>query len=419
MPKLKEVLVQLLEPFKISMMIFTPALLLVLGGFHFMSPTVLSQLIDLRKEEVNEAVVKEVTARIDAVVDKKLTGENIGKTTATGALTKADQEVINKSIQKQVEEETKKATKDELENLAKTLKADLYKDISLSVIFAIASIFAAFAVKDVLTEILKKEERKEVILDITSDVKEKLEKRLFNSLSKELELNLKNYSEKKIDAKIEKPIGELKEGLISIRKINRKVKEIEYEVADLTASQIPGKLTNPFILNTYLIPISLIQELIEYEPNDETTVEVLKLCRDYQLKKLQTMINEQLPIGEIRSKLEKITSYCENNQSTESLEEETFSEGLQGALDSILSIRLAQFHDLLTNLKEKGSDESEKDEIQKKIDAILDVNTPIARLLRRMSSHSDDNDFNRKNIESDTNPVIRPIPLSAPKPVVL
>lgn len=174
MPKLKEVLVQLLEPFKISMMIFTPALLLVLGGFHFMSPTVLSQLIDLRKEEVNEAVVKEVTARIDAVVDKKLTGENIGKTTATGALTKADQEVINKSIQKQVEEETKKATKDELENLAKTLKADLYKDISLSVIFAIASIFAAFAVKDILTEILKREDKANLRDEIIEAVEEKV-----------------------------------------------------------------------------------------------------------------------------------------------------------------------------------------------------------------------------------------------------
>ena len=174
MPKLKEVLVQLLEPFKISMMIFTPALLLVLGGFHFMSPTVLSQLIDLRKEEVNEAVVKEVTARIDAVVDKKLTGENIGKTTATGALTKADKEVINKSIQKQVEEETKKATKDELENLAKTLKADLYKDISLSVIFAIASIFAAFAVKDILTEILKREDKANLRDEIIEAVEEKV-----------------------------------------------------------------------------------------------------------------------------------------------------------------------------------------------------------------------------------------------------
>ena len=210
MPKLKEVLVQLLEPFKTSMMIFTPALLLVLGGFHFMSPTVLSQLIDLRKEEVNDTVVKEVTARIDTVVDKKLAGRNTGKTTATGALTKADQEVINKSIQKQVEEETKKATKDELENLAKTLKADLYKDISLSVIFAIASIFAAFAVKDILTEILKREEKK----DLKDDIMEDLEKSI---------ISLTDNSRTKLEESINKSIDESKQ----------KLAWIEYELASL------------------------------------------------------------------------------------------------------------------------------------------------------------------------------------------
>jgi hypothetical protein len=406
MSKWKKVLVELQEPLKISMMIFTPAVLLVLGGFHFMSPTVLSQLIDLRKEEVNKAVVKEVTERIDTVVDKKLKGKDIEKIKSAGSVTQEELEAINKSIQTQVQEETKKATKDELENLAKTLKADLYKDLSLSVIFAIASIFAAFAVKDILTEILKKEEREQVITDITSNVKKSLEESIgmtrkdpSKNLSQELEYNLQQYAEITINNKIKDPIVRLDEGLKSIEVISTKVKEIEYEAADLTASQISGNLTNPIVLNTYLRPISIIQELIKIRPTDE----VLKLCREYQLKSLQTRIENELPHGKSREELEQFTGYIEDNQSTEDLQEDLFNKSLRDAMNSILDIRMCQFNELLTNLLSKSSDPEQKKEIEEKIAAILDLNTPGARLLKRMNAQSSDANFNKANIDSRSN----------------
>ena len=282
MPKLKEVLVQLLEPFKISMMIFTPALLLVLGGFHFMSPTVLSQLIDLRKEEVNEAVVKEVTARIDAVVDKKLTGENIGRTTATGALTKADKEVINKSIQKQVEEETKKATKDELENLAKTLKADLYKDISLSVIFAIASIFAAFAVKDVLTEILKREEKIALQNDVVKTLKERIgiieEGNASDNSKPETLWSIVNSKVTKhiddLEKSNNKSIKELEE------RFSKKLVWLEYEIASLALYTEDSKIQEKDLTKHMCRINRTLERLVEVGAGDKDQIKILKDYND-------------------------------------------------------------------------------------------------------------------------------------------
>jgi hypothetical protein len=290
MSKWKKVLVELQEPLKISMMIFTPAVLLVLGGFHFMSPTVLSQLIDLRKEEVNKAVVKEVTERIDTVVDKKLKGKDIEKIKSAGSVTQEELEAINKSIQTQVQEETKKATKDELENLAKTLKADLYKDLSLSVIFAIASIFAAFAVKDILTEILKKEEEKALqdrimkTLAETFGLSEDCTERAKDPKPKNLLLTMESSIGDLIRSNTTK-MGEIKEELTntntnSFKDVKIQLGWIEYELASLALHKEEAKRPDKELTEHKCRIHAALGNLLEIDAAEKSTIQGLKDCEN-------------------------------------------------------------------------------------------------------------------------------------------
>jgi hypothetical protein len=351
MPKFKEVLVQLMEPLKISMMIFTPALLLVLGGFYFMSPTVLSQLIDLRREEINKKVEEEVNKKISTLA-KGGNQPEVKITLVAGEDTKLDAKTvnsINENIKKQLKEEIEKNTKTEikdaakaeLENSMKSLKGDLYKDISIPVIFAIASIFAAFAVKDVLTEILKKEEKEAVISDITSDVTKNLKTVIGiteldepTGLPKDFKTKLEEYAETKVNGKIQdlkiKELHEIWGELDQLKETTRKVDEIEYEVSDLTASRMSENISyNKFLLSTYQRPLSIIKRLSENEPADER----LRLSHEYQLEVIEQIIKN------------------ENKEVATSEDEQNFSsDDLNSAMDNFFEVRMAQFYILLDNL---------------------------------------------------------------------
>ena len=84
-------------------------------------------------------------------------------------------------------------------------------------------------------------------------------------------------------------------------------------------------------------------------------------------------------------------------------------------MDNILSVRLAQFHELLTNLKKKETDKSKKREIQEKITTILDIDTPVVRLLRRINLSVDDDTFNETNIAADSSTPLKSVPRPIPE----
>jgi hypothetical protein len=385
MPKFKEVLVQLMEPLKISMMIFTPALLLVLGGFYFMSPTVLSQLIDLRREEINKKVEEEVNKKISTLA-KGGNQPEVKITLVAGEDTKLDAKTvnsINENIKKQLKEEIEKNTKTEikdaakaeLENSMKSLKGDLYKDISIPVIFAIASIFAAFAVKDVLTEILKKEEKEAVISDITSDVTKNLKTVIGiteldepTGLPKDFKTKLEEYAETKVNGKIQdlkiKELHEIWGELDQLKETTRKVDEIEYEVSDLTASRMSENISyNKFLLSTYQRPLSIIKRLSENEPADER----LRLSHEYQLEVIEQIIKN------------------ENKEVATSEDEQNFSsDDLNSAMDNFFEVRMAQFYILLDNLiSEAGNDKEEIERFNKKIQEIEQLSIPLSGIIKK------------------------------------
>jgi hypothetical protein len=385
MPKFKEVLVQLMEPLKISMMIFTPALLLVLGGFYFMSPTVLSQLIDLRREEINKKVEEEVNKKISTLA-KGGNQPEVKITLVAGEDTKLDAKTvnsINENIKKQLKEEIEKNTKTEikdaakaeLENSMKSLKGDLYKDISIPVIFAIASIFAAFAVKDVLTEILKKEEKEAVISDITSDVTKNLKTVIGiteldepTGLPKDFKTKLEEYAETKVNGKIQelkiKELHEIWGELDQLKETTRKVDEIEYEVSDLTASRMSENISyNKFLLSTYQRPLSIIKRLSENEPADER----LRLSHEYQLEVIEQIIKN------------------ENKEVATSEDEQDFSsDDLNSAMDNFFEVRMAQFYILLDNLiSEAGNDKEEIERFNKKIQEIEQLSIPLSGIIKK------------------------------------
>lgn len=421
-----------LQELKIWTARIIPVSILVLGSSLVWNLSIGNKIANLEDKKITPQLDQYIDQRIDNGIKKKLEEESKekSKNSLSDALERKDaldkinqssplgRDYINGEISKQAEEQSRKAAKDELSQA----RSDLIVQIAFPVVFAIASIFAAFAVKDILTEILKEEEKGRVISNIKSDVKESLEKLIgmaredsSKSLIQELEHRLQEYARKEISSKTKDPIDRLDKGLQSIEIINMKVKEIEYEAADLTALQIVGSLSNPVVLNTYLRPISIIQELIECNYKDEMMLEVLNLCRDYQLKKLQEKIARDLPLGKMRSELEKVISYGERKQPKDSLQEQAFIEGLKNAMDNILAVRLAQFHELLTNLKKKETDKSKKREIQEKITTILDIDTPVVRLLRRINLSVDDDTFNETNIAADSSTPLKSVPRPIPE----
>lgn len=161
------------EALNVSMVLFIPAFLLMIGGFFLLNPSLVNYFSDKGKakieDEIRLQITQEVKKQLQDETKKQIEAEWKNILASQKALLKLDQEsplgrtYVSREITIQAEEQAKKVAKEELSQA----KGDLFGQITFPVIFAIASIFAAFAVKDILTEILKKEDKDAVQKDIT------------------------------------------------------------------------------------------------------------------------------------------------------------------------------------------------------------------------------------------------------------
>ncbi len=282
------------EALKVSMALFIPGFLLMIGGFFLLNPSLGRYLLDKDKtkieDEVRLQITQEVKKQIQDETKKQIEVERTNILAGQKALLKLDKEsplgrtYVSREITIQAEEQAKKVAKEELSQA----KGDLFGQITFPVIFAIASIFAAFAVKDVLTEILKREEKKELKDEIKGDLEKLIgvpnesKESLSNTSNTLWSITLEearrrvteitdtqtlliNNSKEMLEASINESREESKQ----------KLAWIEYELASLslyTESKIPKKYLNQHICRIH----KAVEALIELDRDQSSNIKFLE-----------------------------------------------------------------------------------------------------------------------------------------------
>jgi hypothetical protein len=165
------------EALKVSMSLFIPAFVLMVVSFFLFNPALVNMLTDLRREQVEKEVKKqlgeEIKKQVQEEVKSQVAEERAKILDGQKALLNLDKEsplgrtYVSGEINKQAKEQAEKVAKEEISQA----KGDLFGQITFPLIFAIASIFAAFAVKDILTEVLKEQERGRIKRDIETNLR--------------------------------------------------------------------------------------------------------------------------------------------------------------------------------------------------------------------------------------------------------
>ena len=321
------------EALKVSMAVFSPVCLLMIGGFFVFNPSLVGHLLDKNKTKIEDEVRLQITKQIQDETKKQIEVERNNILAGQKALLKLDKEsplgrtYVSREITIQAEEQAKKVAKEEISQA----KGDLFGQITFPVVFAIASIFAAFAVKDILAAILNQEEKDRVI--------DKLEKSSTEQI-KSLQENLSGRIEGKISS-AESLINTAKASMqvevtthveekltLALKEINLKLSWLQYEASDLTTSELSKQLdgigelegdldkesTPKMVLESTCRSVNILKEILQSSEDKK----LLQSMLNYEKFRLSERFNRSSLDSNIKKKFLADLEHCFNIDSSNS-----------------------------------------------------------------------------------------------------